>query len=581
MADAEKVSAVEGFKSVSDYLLGDICEELVDGEDFFGKGSVQLLKHHGTYQQDDRDLRHAAGAGKPGKKFAFMVRCKIPGGILTSDQLLAELDLCDQVGNTTIRITSRQGLQLHGVVKSELQQAIARINETQLTTLGACGDVCRNVMCCPAPYKTPVRQQMQALAQELASHFAPRTPAYQDLWLTDVESGIKRKIDGPSGTQLPPSTTGTAGDATEPIYGSQYLPRKFKIGIALPEDNCIDLFTHDLGFLAIVENGKIVGYNVYVGGGQGVTPAAKKTFPALGQAMAFVEPGLVVPVATAVVEVQRDHGNRVDRKVARLKYLIHNWGLEKFRDQVESYHGKSLADCRNVEVTGHDDHLGWHEQGDGKWFYGLNVENGRIRDTGTVRLKTALREICRTVQPGICLTAHQSLLFTDVEPQQRESIEGLLRQCHVPLSEEISEARRWSMACVAWPTCGLSITESERALPGMIDQLDVELEQLGLSAEQFTIRMTGCPNGCARPYNSDIGLVGKARNKYTILVGGRRLGDRLNFIHRDLVPAEEVIPTLVRLFVYFQQDRQEDETFGDFCTRKGNDDLLAKASTAD
>jgi sulfite reductase (ferredoxin) len=580
MADKVKVSAVEGFKSDSDYLLGEIGTELEDGEDFFGKGSVQLLKHHGTYQQDDRDFRQAKQEGKSAKKFAFMVRSKIPAGIVTSDQLLAELDLCDEIGNTTLRITSRQGLQLHGVVKSDLLRTIARINETQLTTLGACGDVCRNVMCCPAPYQTPVRQQMQALAQELASHFAPRTTVYHDLWLTDVATGEKRQLAGPSGAAETASASGSPGDTVEPIYGHQYLPRKFKIGVALPDDNCIDLFTHDLGFLAIVEDEKIVGYNVFVGGGQGVTPAAKKTFPALSQPLGFVEAEEAVAVATAVVGVQRDHGNRSDRKIARLKYLIHNWGIERFREEVESYYGKSLAVARDVEVTEHDDHLGWHEQGDGNWFYGLNVENGRIKDTGTVRLKTALREICRTYQPGIRLTAHQSVLFADVAPGDRQGIENILRQCDVPLSEDISEARRWSMACVAWPTCGLSITESERALPGMIDQLEGELKELGLSEEQFTFRMTGCPNGCARPYNSDVGLVGKARNKYTLFVGGRRLGDQLSFIHKDLVPTEEVVPSLVRLFSYFKQDRREAETFGDFCTRKGNDDLLAHVDPA-
>ena len=293
--------------------------------------------------------------------------------------------------------------------------------------------------------------------------------------------------------------------------------------------------------------------------------------------MAFVEPDQVIPVATAVVEVQRDYGNRADRKVARLKYLIHNWGMDKFLDQVQTYYGDSLDEPRDVTVSEHDDHLGWHEQGDGKLFYGLNVENGRIKDTGSIQLKTALREICRTYQPGIRLTAHQSLLFADVDPEHRKPIEDILRRCNVPLSEDISEARRWSMACVAWPTCGLSITESERVLPGILDQLDAELDKLGLSEEQFTVRMTGCPNGCARPYNSDIGLVGKARNKYTLYVGGRRLGDRLSFIHKDHVPSEEVVPSLVKLFSYFKQDRQENETFGDFCTRKGNEDLLTQA----
>ena len=581
MSEVKKVSAVEGFKASSDYLLGDIGVELEDGQDFFGKGSIQLLKHHGTYQQDDRDYRQAKEAGKPSKKYSFMVRSKIPAGIVTSHQLLSQLDLCDVVGNTTLRITSRQAFQMHGVVKSNLLDTIARINESQLTTLGACGDVCRNVMCCPAPYQTPVRRQMQDLAQELASHFAPRTSVYHDLWLTDIATGEKSRIQGPTGEQGTAELHGGSGDDTEPIYGSQYLPRKFKIGIALPDDNCIDLFTHDLGFLAIVEGEAIVGYNVFVGGGQGVTPAAKKTFPALSQPLAFVTADQAVDVATAVVGVQRDHGNRVDRKVARLKYLVHNWGISRFREEVESYYGQPLADPRDVEVTEHDDHLGWHEQGDGKWFYGLNIENGRIRDTGTVKLKTALREICQTYQPGIRLTAHQSLLFADVEPGDRQGLEAILRKHGVILSADISSARRWSMACVAWPSCGLSITESERVLPGMIDQLEQGLETMGLADEQFTFRMTGCPNGCARPYNSDIGLVGKARNKYTLFVGGRRLGNRLSFIHKDLVPAEDVVPSLLRLFEYFKEARDQGESFGDFCQRKGNTDLLAHVDSAE
>jgi sulfite reductase (ferredoxin) len=291
-----------------------------------------------------------------------------------------------------------------------------------------------------------------------------------------------------------------------------------------------------------------------------------------------VPPDEVLDVATAIVAVQRDHGNRIDRKVARMKYLIHNWGLEKFRSTVEQYYGKPLADPDASDVTDFDDHMGWHPQADGNWFYGLNVENGRIHDTDQFRLKSALREICRTLRPGIRLTAHQSILLSDIEESDRNSLEKILRDHGVPLSEEISNARRWSMACVAWPTCGLSITESERVLPGMIDQLETELERLGLSNEQFTFRMTGCPNGCARPYNPDIGLVGRAREKYTLYLGGRLLGNRLAFLHRDMVPGEEVVPSLVTIFEYFKEDRQERERFGDFCHRKGNDDLLARAN---
>ncbi len=568
------VSSVEAFKHQSNYLAGDIPSELVDDNDFFGKGSIQLLKHHGTYQQDHRDQRKHGEAGKSEKHYIFMVRSKIPGGMLTSDQLLAEMDLCDEVGNSTLRITSRQGLQLHGVLKTDLAATIQQIQQAQLTTLGACGDICRNVMCCPAPSRDPLHQQIQEMAQKLAEHFAPRSPAFNDIWLTDTETGVREQLS----LEETPEINGYPGDEVEPIYGKQYLPRKFKIGIALPDDNCIDVYTHDLGLVAVVHDGVIEGYNVLVGGGQGLTPSAKKTFAALGQKMAFVAPDEVLDVATAIVAVQRDHGNRVDRKVARMKYLIHNWGLEKFRSTVEQYYGKPLAEPDASDVTDFDDHMGWHSQADGRWFYGLNVENGRIRDTDQFRLKSALREICRTLRPGIRLTAHQSILLSDIEEADRESLETVLRDHGVPLSEDISNARRWSMACVAWPTCGLSITESERALPGMIDQLETELERLGLADERFTIRMTGCPNGCARPYNPDIGLVGRAREKYTLYLGGRLLGNRLAFLHRDMVPAEEVVPSLVAIFEYFKETRQEEETFGDFCHRKGNDDLLAHAN---
>jgi sulfite reductase (ferredoxin) len=571
-------SPVEKHKTLSNYLRGTIGQELSDGKPSFGKENVSLLKHHGTYQQDDRDARavsRAAGGKKSDKEFIFMVRSKIPGGKLTAEQLLAELDLADELGNTTLRVTTRQGLQLHGVIKQNLQQVIARINEVQLTTLGACGDVNRNVMCCPAPHcNDPVHEAMQALADRLAAHFAPRTGAYHEIWLTDPATGEDARLLGEAGLLTEAHAT-TNGQEVEPIYGNAYLPRKFKMAIALPGDNCVDVYCNDLGFLAICENYRIIGYNVLVGGGQGVTPSAKKTFPALAKRLAFVTPHQVVDVATAIVKVYRDFGNRADRKTARIKYLIHNWGLEAFKAKVEEYYGARLPEPHPDDVWRFDDHLGWAEQGDGRWFYGLNVENGRIKDEGRFRLKTALRQICRQLRPRIRLTPHQSILFTQVQPGNRDTLTGILREHGVPLSEEISEVRRWSMACPAMPTCGLAVTDSERALPGMIDQLEVELAKLGLASEQFTLRMTGCPNGCARPYNSDIGLVGKTLGQYTIFVGGRLLGDRLNFIYKDLVPTEEVVPTLMPLFAYFKQARENGETFGDFCHRRGQADLLA------
>ena len=559
MSQTGKLSPVENFKTESRFLRGTIGSELHGDDECFGKSSEVLLKFHGTYQQDDRDVRGGSEEDGKRKQYIFMVRTKIPGGKLTSQQLLEELDLCDELGNTTLRVTSRQGLQLHGVAKSNLKRTIARINEAQLSTLGACGDVNRNVMCCPAPYKRPQYAKTQALADQLAEHFAPRTKAYHEIWLTDVANGSKELAGGAS--------------EDEPIYGDRYLPRKFKMAIAFPFDNCVDAHANDLAFLAIMKGEGIVGYNLLVGGGMGLTPSAKKTFAAVAKPLCFVTPEEAVGVAEAIVKVQRDYGNREDRKQARMKYLIHQWGMPAFRSKVEEYYGGPVADPDPTEVQRFDDHMGWFEQGDGLWFYGLNIENGRILDNDKMSLKSAIREICRALTPGIRLTSHQSILFTDIAPQSKSKLEEILRKHHVKLSEEISTVRRWSMACVAWPTCGLSITESERALPGIIDEIEVELAKLGLAKDRFTVRMTGCPNGCARPYNCDIGLVGKARGKYSLFLGGRVLGDRLNFLFDDMVPEEEVAKRLTPIFAFFKEARLEGETLGDFCQRKGKDDL--------
>ncbi len=556
----KKPSAVEGIKERSQYLLHPIPEELADDNNFFGKESIQLLKHHGTYQQDNRDDRKAKG-----KVYSFMVRTAIPGGKLTSEQLLAELDLCDEIGNTTLRITTRQGLQLHGVLKSNLKKAIRRINEVQLTTIAACGDVERNVMCSPCPYKgDPVYEEMQTQADQIAAHLRPRTRAYHQIWLTDEATGEKELVGG-----------STQGEEVEPIYGPTYLPRKFKTGIGLPGDNSADIYSQDLGLLAICENFTIVGYNVLVGGGFGLTPSAKKTFPAIALPLCYITRDQVLDVATAIIKVQRDFGNRSDRKVARLKYLIHNWGLDRFKQKVEEYYGDSLPAPKPVKVEAHNDGMGWHEQGDGRLFYGLNVENGRIKDEGPFRLKAALRAIGSELKPPLRLTPHQGIIFCDLTEADRPRLEEILREHGVPLTQETSNARRWSIACPALPTCGLAVTESERILPSMMDQLEKDLEALGLGNEVFTTRMTGCPNGCARPYNSDIGLVGKAKNKYTIYLGGRIEGDRLNFIYKDFVPEAEVISTIVAVFRYFKEARQNGESFGDFCHRQGVDQLLA------
>jgi len=564
------VSGVEKIKAASNYLRGNLAAELANDKDAFEEETVQVLKHHGMYQQDNRDLRGARdeAGNRLGKVYSLMVRVKIPGGKLTCDQFMAQLDLADELGNTTLRITNRQDLQFHGVLKRNVRQIIRRINEVQLTTLGACGDVERNVLCCPAPLVAdPVRAAMQETAQTISAHLLPRTKAYHEVWLADPETGQEELVGG-----------GSDGHEIEPIYGRNYLPRKFKTAFALCEDNCTDVYANDLGFLAVREGGRLLGYNVLVGGSMGVTPSNKRTFPAVAKRMAFIRPEEALELAVAVVKVQRDYGNREDRKRARMKYLIADWGLERFRAKVEEYYGRKLADPHPADVHAVDDHLGWHPQGDGRWFYGLNIENGRIADREGLTLKSALREVCRRFRPTIRLTAQQSILFGDLRSEDRAELETLLRRHGIRLLEEISTVRRWSMACVALPTCPLAVTESERVLPGVIDRLEAELARLGLQDEAFTVRMTGCPNGCARPYNCDVGLVGKTAGKYTVYLGGRLLGDRLGFLYKDLVKLDDIVPTLVPLLEYFRQERVNGETFGDFCLRKGPEDLAAHAA---
>ena len=567
MSEEQTLSKAELLKLESHQLRGSIAEELANDEAQFSEPAANLLKHHGSYLQDDRDLRKAKDdQGKLlGKQYSCMVRTRIPGGRVSNAQFLAELDLCDKLANGTVRITSRQAFQLHGVLKSNLREVIREINHSKLTTFAACGDVNRNVMCCPAPSKNnAVYDQMQHMSQVLADHFKPKTTAYFDLWLKD-EDGNETNA-----AEFQP--------VDEPIYGERYLPRKFKMAIALPHDNCVDVYCNDLGLLAVVENEQIVGYNVLVGGGMGRTPSADKTFPAVAQRMAFVTPEQVVGVCEAVVKVQRDFGNREDRKRARMKYLIFDWGLPKFKQKVEEYYGAPLPDPHPSDVTGVDDHIGWHEQGDGKLFLGINIENGRIKDEGSLRIKSGLRAILAQFGMDTRLTALQSVILCDIDPADKATIDSMLTEYGMKKAEELTLLRRYSIACPAFPTCGLSITESERALPGVIDVLEQEVARLGLQSEKIAVHMTGCPNGCARPYTPDIGLVGRAVGKYTMFLGGNAEGTRLGFIYKDMVPLEEITPTLSPLLLAYKTQRHDSESFGDFCHRQGLENLESLAS---
>jgi sulfite reductase (ferredoxin) len=547
--EAPKLSPVEGHKSESQLLRGTIALEMAQGHDHFGEADKSLIKFHGFYQQDDRDARKTRQKDGPAKLFIFMVRCKIPGGKVTAEQYLALDKLCEQYANDTLRITSRQGFQFHGVRMPGLKAIIADINKTLLTTLGACGDVNRNVMAPPAPIASPLYETLQADADKLAAHFAPHTGAYHEIWLDGEKA--------------------TGGEEAEPIYGKVYLPRKFKIGFALPEDNSVDVFAQDLGLIALAEGEKIVGYNMLVGGGMGMTHGNANTFPHIGQPMCFVTPDQLQTAAEAVVKLFRDHGNRGDRKRARIKYLVHDWGVAKFREVLATYLPFPLVLPKPVEVTGFPLHLGWNPQGDGKFYYGLSIENGRIKDEGDFRLKTAVRLIVEKFRPRLRLTPMQDILFCDLSAKALAGIEEILASHKVPTHRSL--VRQHSMACPAIPTCGLAIAEAERAMPTLIDQLEETLKTLKLDEEKISIRMTGCPNGCVRTYQSDIGVVGRSGDKYTIFVGGNLVGSRLAYVLKDLVPLSDIVPTLHPLLARFQSERSGTEGFGDYCQRLGED----------
>lgn len=548
--DTQNLSKVEQIKEQSQYLRGTIAEELhQDGP--FSEDNALLLKLHGLYQQYDRDVR-----GK--KDHSFMVRFRIPGGQLNTGQYLALDKLATRFSNGAFRLTTRQTVQFHGVVKDQIKPLLKEVQNVFLTTLGSCGDLVRNVTACPAPFQSRAHQQISEYARLISDHFLPAGNAYNEIWLDG------NKID----LSLP-------GEKIEPFYGKAYLPRKFKIALTYPGDNCSDIFTNDVGIVAIVEDDVLKGFNILVGGGMGMKHNHPETFPRLSDPLGFVEPDKIIPVIKQVIAVYQNHGDRSNRNHARIKYLIQEWGINRFRREVEASLGYQLAPSVPLPPFETHLHLGWHDQGDGKRFYGLSVENGRIRDTDALQLKTALAEIARTFRPNFAVTAHQDILITDLPPEAQAPIEAIFHAHGVHLLGELTQVQIHSMACVALPTCSLAITEAERALPGIIDDLEQELARLDLQTEPIVVRMTGCPNGCTRPYVAEIGLVGRSLNKYALYLGGRNDGTRLNKLYQDLVPLDEIVPTLVPLLTYFKEHRLAEESFGDFCSRVHFEELKA------
>lgn len=543
---------VEEIKAESHGLRGEIGPTLAADGVKFSDDDAALLKFHGTYQQDDRDRRKAAAGGE--KAWMFMVRTKMPGGELSAAQYLAHDELAGELGNSTLRLTSRQGIQLHGVLKRSLRETIAGIRAAGLTTWGACGDVVRNTMAPPSPIADAVHHEAHRFAGALSDRFLARSSAYSEIWL----NGDRVTIDDQPAAAVEP----------DPIYGAVYLPRKFKIGIAIAPHNDVDVFSQDLGFVPHAPNGEVEGYTVVVGGGFGMTHGIQSTFPTLAQPLFFVRREDAVEAAVAIVTTQRDHGNRTDRKRARLKYLIEDRGLAWFRSEVEA----RLGDIRTWEpmplsFTTVADRLGWHEQGDGRWFLGVHVPGGRILDDGAKRYRSAFRVVAQRFGFRLRLTPNTNLLFTDIEPSHRRALDETLREFGVVESDGLTALRRSAHACVALPTCGLALAESERVLPALLDGIDAVLHDLGLEQEPILFRMTGCPNGCARPYNADFSLVGRAPGKYALFVGGSIAGDRLAGLEQKTVVTADV-PAVVRTYLEeFVQYRWPGETFSAYWGR--------------
>ncbi|GIP37070.1 sulfite reductase [NADPH] hemoprotein beta-component [Paenibacillus sp. J31TS4] len=548
-------SDVEDIKRRSNYLRGGLAETLKDPI----TGSIpeddnRLMKFHGSYMQDDRDLRNERNKQKLEPAYQFMLRVRAAGGVVTPPQWLMMDRIAQQYANGTIRLTTRQSFQLHGVIKWNLKQTIQEVNEALLSTLAACGDVNRNVMCNPNPDQSEVHAEVYEWAARVSNHLDPRTRAYHEIWL--------------DGEKVLDSLESDAAEQ-EPIYGPVYLPRKFKIGIAVPPSNDVDVFAQDLGFIAIIEEGRLKGFNVTVGGGMGMTHGDPKTYPQVAQVIGFCTPEQIIDVAEKTVTIQRDYGDRSVRKHARFKYTIDDRGIDWFINELSERLGWKLEEARSYHFDHNGDRYGWVKGSNGKWHFTLFIQNGRIRDEDHYLLMTGLREIAKVHTGDFRLTPNQNLIIGSVNSQNKKEIEELINEYGLTDGIHHTALRRNSMACVALPTCGLAMAESERYLPTLLDKIDPMLVEAGLQDEEIVIRMTGCPNGCARPMLAEIAFIGKAPGKYNMYLGGGFAGNRLNKLYKENIGEEEILESLQPILFHYAKERQDSEHFGDFVIRAG------------
>jgi len=549
--ELEKRVEVERIKDASNYLRGTLVKSLQDPlTGALAEDDTQLSKYHGIYQQDDRDLRDERRRQKLEPHYQFLVRIRVPGGVCTPTQWLEVDRIANTWCNHTIRLTTRQAYQLHGIVKRDLKKTIAEINGTLLDTIAACGDVNRNVMCNPNPYQSRLHAEVYEYARRINEHLTPRTTAYHEIWLDEELVTSSRQDE-------------------EPIYGKHYLPRKFKIAVAIPPSNDVDIFANDLGFIAIAEDDRLAGFNVTVGGGLSMTHGEENTYPRLADVIGYCPKNKTLQVAEEIVKIQRDFGDRTNRKHARFKYTIDDRGVDWFKFELNKRLGWNIEAPRPFTFEHSGDRYGWVDGANDTWHHTLFLQNGRILDTEDYPMMTGLREIAKVHDGDFRLTANQNLIIGQVSDKKKPIIDALLKKYRLADSHQQTGLRLNAMACVAFPTCGLAMAESERYLPSLIDKLDVVIKEAGLENDPILVRMTGCPNGCARSSLGEIGFIGKAPGKYNLYLGAGFHGQRLNKLYRENINEEQILEELTPILHRYAREREQGERFGDFVIKAG------------
>ncbi len=547
----KNLSHIEKVKQTSDGLRGTIRESLLDEiTGAIREDDQALIKFHGMYQQDDRDRREERAEKKLDRLYTFMIRLRLPGGFLLPEQWIAMHEIAGENSTGVIKITTRQTIQLHGIFKSKIKPTISAFNAAKLDSIATCGDVNRNVLCSPNPRQSTLHQQVFAYADKISNLLKPKTSAWYEIWLD--EEKIAEKLED------------------DPLYQDRYMPRKFKIAIAIPPNNDVDVFGNDIGLIAIIENDVLKGFNIAIGGGLSTTHGNTETYARLGTIIGFTDTEeKTLKAVYEILTVQRDHGNRSDRKLARLKYTVDNLGVDRYKEEVETRAGFKLEEARNYKFTTRTDYYGWEQSNDGNWQYTVFVENGRVLDDEKVALKSALLEVAKTGKANFRFTANQNVIISDVSAGDKEVINQVLLNFNIiEHTGSASPIRKNAMACVALPTCPLALAEAQRYMPSLLSKIEPLLEKNGLQHEDIIVRMTGCPNGCARSYIAEIGFVGTGPGKYNLHLGGDYEGERLNKIYKESLEEAAILTELDGLFANYKNERREREKFGDYIMRK-------------